>query len=154
MKNETILIQHFKDPALKKPLSKGGRPCEKKSRKHIISTRLTWTEMQSVEKTLAKTGLNRSEALRLVLMYCVGREQLPQKIYGGLSTRSGEIYLAISRVRKLIGQMEVNLPMQYANYTVEEIFAGYSNILLRLGRVVEEIADAVIRDAPEKGRAK
>lgn len=87
--------------------------------------------MQSVEKTLAKTGLSRSEALRLVLMHCVGREQLPQKIYGGLSTKSGEIYLVISRVRKLLGRMEVNLPMQYANYTIEEIFAGYSRIFCR-----------------------
>lgn len=150
MKKENTLIQHFKDPALKKPSRRGGRPSEKTSRKHIISTRLTWIEMQSVEKALAKTGLNRSEALRLVLMHCVGHEQLPQKIYGGLSTNSGEIYLALSRVRKLLGQMEVNLPKQYVNLTVEEIFAGYSNTASKLGRVVQGIADAVIGVAPEK----
>lgn len=144
MKNENTSIQHFRDPALKKPSRKGGRPSERTSRKNIISTRLNWSEMQSVERALAKTGLNRSEALRLVLLHCIGREQLPQIIYGGLSTNSGEIYLAISRVRKLLSQIEVNLPRQYANYTVEEIFAGYSNIASRLGRVVEGIADAVI----------
>lgn len=150
MKNQNISIQHFRDPAFKKPLHKGGRPREKTSRKYIISTRLTWTELQSVEKVLAKSGLQRSEAVRLALLHCIGHGQLPQRIYGGLSTNSGEVYLAISRVRNLLRQIEINLPKQCANCTVDEIFARYSDVSSRLGLVVEGIADAIIRGAPGK----